>query len=566
MNISWLSLNASWSHSSLALPMLERCCRQYQDWQWLVVHSTIHESPERIVEQLLKQKPDVLMATAYLFTIEPLVAVLSRIKKLRPELIILLGGPEFLGSNREFLEHHPFVDAVVRGEGEGVICHLLELIESGGSNRKAWSELAGVCVRLPGGVIHDDGSHAPEQSMDVLIDPMESPIFDWSKTFIQLETSRGCHAVCTFCTSAISSGGRILSVDVVRSRLLKIREAGIRHVRLLDRSFNYPKDRAVALMRMFLEEFSDLHFHLEIYPNLVTDEMLELIEHAKPDQLHLEVGIQSTDASVLGSVKRAGFGERSEFVLKRLCEVEQVPVHVDLIVGLPSQTVENVLEDLRLLHEYLPEEIQIEVLKILKGTPIEQMLERYGISHSDTPPYEVLQTNAFPFEAIRRSMRLSRLVDHFYNHCELRDVVCTYWKSNPDFWVELEAFLSGKLDIENPLNLSVRYRWLFQFFEEHDRGIGEQLALSWIRKGHSPTKGLVEASVWKGDFPLEVVPVFENSDHQASAKEVRDSKIFHVPFASRDYWIKLYRRNQKEVVILGEWQRPNTPLKSENCD
>ena len=556
MKISWLSLNASWSHSSLALPMLERCCREEQEWQWLMVESTINEAPERVVERILEQEPDVILATGYLFTIEPILSVLSRLSRLRPELAIVLGGPEFLGQNRDFLARHPFVHAVVRGEGEAVILDLLRIFERGDECIENWMKLPGVSCRLPASDIHDDGKHAPELQMEALQNPMLSPLFDWNKKFVQIETSRGCRSICNFCTSAISTGGRMLSVEEVRSHLLRIRQAGIKNVRVLDRTFNHPQERAVELVRMFLKDFDDLHFHLEIYPNLVTEPLLELIEGAKPNQLHVEIGIQSTNSQVLSSIKRSLFKSRSHDVVKRLSNIENVPIHADLIVGLPNQTFETFKSDLELLSEYLPEEIQIEVLKVLNGTPLTKELPAYGIVHSPSPPYEVLETATLSFTEIRQCMRLSRLLDHFYNHCELHTIVGKYWEANPSFWVELETYLTGKADFENPMNLSTRYQLLFEFLSDKDPKLADELAIEWIRKGHSPSKGLWDTQLWKGDLPLDVVTVHEeNSADKTDSVVNRDARMYYLSFKNRDYWIRIFRHDQKRTEILGEWEK-----------
>ncbi len=536
--------------------MLERCCSEEQEWQWLMVESTINEAPERVVERILGQDPDVILATGYLFTIDPILSVLSRVSRLRPELKMVLGGPEFLGPNREFLQRHPFVHAVVRGEGEAVILDLLRILESGDECTENWMKLPGVSCRLPSGDIHDDGKHAMELKMEALQNPMLSPLFDWSKKFVQIETSRGCRSICNFCTSAISTGGRMLSVEEVRAHLLRIRQAGIKNVRVLDRTFNHPKERAVELVRMFLKDFDDLHFHLEIYPNLVTDPLLELIEDAKPNQLHVEIGIQSTHSQVLSSIKRSLFKSRSHDVVKRLSNIKNVPIHADLIVGLPNQTFETFKSDLELLSEYLPEEIQVEVLKVLNGTPLTQELQTHGIVHSPSPPYEVLETATLSFAEIRQCMRLSRLLDHFYNHCELHTIVGKYWEANPGFWVELEAYLKGKADFENPLNLTTRYQLLFEFLLDKDAQLADELAIEWIRKGHSPSKGLCETQLWRDDLPLDALSVHEeHSPDKTDSVVKRDARMYYLSFKTRDYWIRIYRRSQNELVVLGEWER-----------
>ena len=562
LNISFLSMNASWSHSSLVLPMLEQCCRDVKTWKWSVVESTAHEAPERALARLIEQRPDVILSTCYLFTVDAVLAVLARFGKLQPEVPIVLGGPEFLGPNRDFLEKNPFVRAVVRGEGEAVIYPLLDAVGRRDCDRLM--RLQGVCLRMRDGTLVDDGRCAEEMPMTALPDPMLSPLFDWGKGFVQLETSRGCQSRCSFCTSAVATGGRMLEVQDVRKTLERVRASGVKAVRVLDRTFNYPKARAMQLMRLFLQEFDDLHFHLEVYPNLVTDEMLGLMEQAKAGQLHIEIGIQTTQPKALKAIHRSLFTERSFEVMTRLCLMPQVPVHADLIVGIPEQRHEDVMHDLRLLSKVQPEEVQMEVLKILPGTPIVSDLHRFDLRHASAPPYEVLASATLAFEEIRHCMRLSRLLDHFYNHCELHAIVGKYWRKVPDFWMELESFLRGTVDIEAPMNLATRYQLLHAFLADRDRELCEELALEWIRKGHSPQKGLHQAELWKQEIPESANQKTVGRDLSPDGSWARDSKLYHLEFSGREYWIRIYKRSQNELLVLGEWERKDIKLDS-NC-
>ena len=548
MNVTWLAINASYSHASMALPLLERCCCDLHDIRWSRVDATIHEQVSRVVEEVLLQESDVVMGTAYLFTVVELLNACRRIKRLRPQTCIILGGPEFLGDNRDFLEASPFIDAVVRGEGESVIVPLLRNLEG----RDQWASIPGICFRTEAGTIHDDGRSAQLLNATEIPDPTESPLMDWSKDFVLLETSRGCPAHCSFCTSALSDGVRVFSQERIRSTLQRVRQAKIREVRILDRTFNHPPERAVKLLGCFLNEFPEMWFHLEVYPNLLNEEIMNLIESAAPGRLHLEIGLQSTEAKILRNVHRQEFGKKSRDSLRRLCSMEQIPVHVDLLAGLPGQRIEDIDADLRFLSEYCPEQVQLEVLKILKGTPLAGEVDRFGVVYADCPPYEVLRTSTISFSDMRRAQRLSRILDAYYGHEELRPVTRRVWRDHPDFWKNFEAFLIDHIDTEVPQSLTRRYHMMHRFLVDYDVSAAETLEIQWLKNGHSPLKGLVSAELWKDDIPSDSTCLRENSEDA----HYRDSRTYRIRQSNRDYWIRLFRKGQKQAVVLGEWVRP----------
>ena len=510
--------------------------------------TTINEQVSRVVEAVVEQQPDVILGTAYLFTVTELLQACHRVKRLCPEVRIILGGPEFLGANEDFLSEHPYVDAVVRGEGESVISHLLATIDE----RDRWASIPGVCYRTAGGGIHDDGRSAELLPVDRLPDPTESRFMNWEKGFVLLETSRGCPACCSFCTSALPTGVRVFPLARTRDTLQRVRKAGVREVRILDRTFNHPPERAKELLSCFLQEFPELWFHLEVYPNLLTPEIMDLIETAAPGRLHLEIGLQSTQATILKKVRRQDFGKTAQAAFQRLCWMPHIPIHVDLLAGLPGQSMEDIYADLRLLSEWLPEHVQLETLKILKGTPLAGELERFGIVRAGNPPYEVMQTNTMSFAGLREAQRLSRILDAFHGNRELAGVCREVWREHPDFWRDFERHLRGLTDVETPQSLPQRYRLLHAFLLGYDPAQAQELEVQWVKCGHSPLKGLTSAELWKTEIPDDCLCLSHNPTHEA----YRDARTYRIRQKTRDYWLRIYRKGQKQVVVVGEWVRP----------
>lgn len=267
MNFVWLDINASWSHSSLALPALHaNLAEQTQDeCNMQVVSGTIKSGIPQILEELQAKEPSYIFATAWLFNIDYLNQILSRISGLCPIKGIFLGGPEFLGNNREFLESHKYVTAVFKGEGEETF---EPFIRSLLNEDNSWKQ-------LPGFEWIEEGKYFSNRSVTVkdftaLQPPEKSPMFRWDKQFVQLETSRGCFNNCRFCVSGIEKiAQQNIPIEELRHRLQEIAAKGIRQVRVLDRTFNGNPGRALQLLELFNEFAGKLNFHLEVHPALL---------------------------------------------------------------------------------------------------------------------------------------------------------------------------------------------------------------------------------------------------------------------------------------------------------
>lgn len=258
MKILWLDLNSSYAHSSLALPALHAQVMNDTSWEWSVVSATINENPGMIAGDICRHRPDIVAATCWLFSHEALIHILARVHAMLPDCVIALGGPEFLGDNEDFLRRNPFISCVFRGEGEEAFPQWL----SAWNRPERWSDIAGLCYMDAQGAYNDNGL-ARVLAFDRLTAPEESPLFNWGKPFVQLETTRGCFNTCAFCVSGGEKPVRTLPLDVIRQRIETIRRHGIRDIRVLDRTFNYNSRRASSLLRLF-REFPGLRFHLEI--------------------------------------------------------------------------------------------------------------------------------------------------------------------------------------------------------------------------------------------------------------------------------------------------------------
>ena len=486
MKILWIDLNSSYAHSSLALPALHAQIMTDPSIEWEIVSATINENAGMIVDEIYHHQPDILAATTWLFNHEQLMHVASRVKALLPEACLVLGGPEFLGDNEEFLRKNPFVDCVFRGEGEEVFPQWLTCW----NHPEQWHTVPGLCYLTPNKEYKDNGI-ARVLNFAGLVPPEQSRFFNWSKPFVQLETTRGCFNTCAFCVSGGEKPVRTLSIESIRERLQLIHAHGIKNVRVLDRTFNYNPRRAKELLRLFLEFHPDIRFHLEIHPALLSEELT----HMPDNLLHLEAGIQSLREPVLEKSRRMGKLSDALDGLRFLCALPNMETHADLIAGLPLYHLHEIFEDVRTLAGYAAGEIQLESLKLLPGTEMRRRAEELGIKYSPLPPYEVLQTHEISVSELQTARQLSRLLDGFYNTPAWQALTRELILNDEQFLHRFLAYLTKANLIDQPMSLEKRGLILYEFCKQNYPEYQIQAAIAWIEAGMS-LKKLPAEKVW----------------------------------------------------------------------
>ena len=380
-----------------------------------------------------------------------------------PDCCIALGGPEFLGENQTFLRRNTFVDCVFRGEGEEVVSQWLTCW----NQPDAWKDITGLCyIDAKGDTYHDNGI-ARVLNFAGLVPPGQSRFFNWSKPFVQLETTRGCFNTCAFCVSGGEKPVRTLSIESIRERLQLIHAHGIKNVRVLDRTFNYNPRRAKELLRLFLEFHPDIRFHLEIHPALLSEELKEELSLLPKGLLHLEAGIQSLREPVLEKSRRMGKLSDALDGLRFLCALPNMETHADLIAGLPLYHLHEIFEDVRTLAGYAAGEIQLESLKLLPGTEMRRRAEELGIKYSPLPPYEVLQTHEISVSELQTARQLSRLLDGFYNTPAWQALTRELILNDEQFLHRFLAYLTKANLIDQPMSLEKRGLILYEFCKQN---------------------------------------------------------------------------------------------------
>ncbi len=412
MKLLLATLHAKYAHSSLALPSLAASCQNLPGVSLSIREWTVHDPREYLLRLVMAEEAKLVAFSCYIWNIEQTLKIVSDIKKLAPETIIVLGGPEVSFGIFDCMQQHGSVDYIVKGEGEVTFRALLsELLQPDSSGRtERLAQIDNLFFRDK-----EEIASGPVGGGTVKLDSLPSPfaagLVDRSKPLTYYETSRGCPFSCAFCLSSVEGGVRSYSRERIELDLLLLMENNTPQIKLVDRTFNYDARRANRIWEFILEHNRTSRFHFEIAADLLTEDNLELLTRVPEHCFHFEIGVQSTSATTLAQVGRNADLSRIFAAVARLKSDTNIELHLDLVAGLPGEDYAGFLDSLQMVAQAKPDMLQVEPLKVLKGAPMRKIAAREQYLFSEAPPYTILANPWLDFADICRIETIGRLLD-----------------------------------------------------------------------------------------------------------------------------------------------------------
>lgn len=400
MQLVLLALNASFVHTSLSARYLSAVCRE-AGIKLEVVESNINEGAEAISHRVAELRPGLLLCSVYIWNRRLMEDICTRIRLMEPGVIIAWGGPEVSGGWEEILLRED-VDYVACGEGEGLI---LSLIRALAQNEKP--QETGITWR---------GGPKPEVLSVPDLDDLPFPYVNetWLQSKIYyFETSRGCPYNCAYCLSS-RVGVRYMSVETAKTHLAQM-VGKVPLVKFVDRTFNAEPKRARELWGFLLGALEETRFHFETCAHLLTEDDFRLLADPRAQRFQFEVGLQSASPTSLGAVNRHMDATHTLQAVKRLVQLNTVEVHLDLIAGLPEESLATFLTAVNAALLALPHRLHLGFLKLLPGTLLRQGAKELGLVYLPFAPYEVLRTPHMSPHDFFYLKRLSRVLERYYN-------------------------------------------------------------------------------------------------------------------------------------------------------
>ncbi len=386
------TLNARFIHTAFGLRYLYANMGALQTCTELIEFN-INQRATDIVEKLLQQQPEIIGFGIYIWNVAEISHIVSILKTVAPQVTLILGGPE-ISYPPDLPEVVALADYVITGEGEISFPHLCRQL---------------VCGERP----HQKIIAGESADLAVLASPY--PYYtdlDLSQRVTYVEASRGCPFKCEFCLSALDQTAKPFALDVFLENMDNLYQRGARQFKFIDRTFNLKVDNSVAILEFFLERLTDdLHLHFEVIPDHLPDRLKQVIQQYPPGSLQFEIGVQSFDPLVQQRINRRQDNQKTEQNLNWLRKNSNTHLHVDLIVGLPGDTLESFGKSFNKLVELNPQEIQVGILKRLRGAPINRQTSEFLICYDSNPPYSVLSTRDINYADMQRLKRFARFWD-----------------------------------------------------------------------------------------------------------------------------------------------------------
>jgi anaerobic magnesium-protoporphyrin IX monomethyl ester cyclase len=414
MKIVLTTLHSRYSHASLALPCLAAACRDLEGCDLVIREYTINEPPTQVLQGLVVERPDLVLFSCYIWNIEQTLKLAADLKQILPETLIVLGGPEASFGAFELMTRNRAIDCIVRGEGEATCRELLGTLRATEPPLLQCHDVAGVTYRDEDHITATP-DRDPITSLDTIPSPFALGLTDLTKPLVYLETSRGCPFSCAFCLSSVDRGVRSFAMTRIKTDLQLLMHNRVQTVKLVDRTFNYDPQRANTIWDFILTHNQGSRFHFEIAADLLTDANLRVLQQVPEGWFRFEIGVQSLAEDTLERVARQSNLAALFANIERLRRETQVHLHLDLVAGLPGEDFAGFTASLQRLLDAAPHHIQVEPLKVLKGTAMRTIVREEQYAFSETPPYRILKTPWLTFGEICAIETVSRLLDLIYN-------------------------------------------------------------------------------------------------------------------------------------------------------
>ncbi len=554
MKVVLVSLNAKYIHSSLALYSIQAACLAAgQPVETL--EYTINQDLLQILADIAGHRPAVAGIACYIWNRELVLNLAAALKKVLPEISIVLGGPEASGDAAAILKTQPAVDFVVQGEGEAAFPELLAELAQGRAGR----DVGGVAVRRDDGVELNGGARVVENLDDLPFAYREEMMPGLANRIIYYESSRGCPFDCSYCVSSLTRGVRHRSAAKVNAELRFLLEQGVKQVKFVDRTFNVLPEHYREIWRFLAGADTATNFHFEIVADLLSPAEVEWLAHVRPGRFQFEIGVQSLCQATLKAIGRHNAWERLRDNVQRLQRVGNIHLHLDLIVGLPEEDLESFRESFNAVYNLQPAMLQVGFLKLLPGTRIRREAMQYGYIWLEHTPYEILANQQLPYPAVRRLKLLEEVFNQTYNSGRFSRVLAflvkfcaggdafAFYQTLTDWW-ERTGLVGRAHSPEGVLSRLLEYSE--QLSPEQKSRIGELLKIETLLDATGALKG--EKLDWNQPrWERQKAALWRNEEKLR--RYIPDYRFSNWREVKRDFPMEVFHCNLQRWLDHGEW-------------
>ncbi len=484
------TLNAKHLHAALGLRCLQANLGPLRNRSRLLEFD-INQRPVDIAERILELRPRIVGLGVYVWNATASTELAGLLKRIEPSVRLVLGGPE-VSHETEAQAMVNLADWVIAGEADLAFAQLCAQVLE---DRPPADKI--IAAAPP-----DPASLAPPYELYTAE--------DLARRLTYVEASRGCPFGCEFCLSALDAGVRQFPLDRFLEELEKLLARGARHFKFVDRTFNLREEVCQRVLEFLLARLRPgLFFHFEIVPDLLPGALREAARRFPPGALQFEAGVQTFNPEVAERIGRRQDGDRVEANLRWLRQETAAHLHTDLIVGLPGESLASFGAGFDRLLALRPHEIQVGILKRLRGAPIARHDHAFRMVYSPHPPYEILRNDRLDFATVQRLRRFARYWDLVGNSGNFIETTPLLWSgegagsASPfESFLRFSDWLFGEVRrtdaIALPRLLELVFRYLTEVLGRKPDAAAETLWRDYQRAGRSDRPAFLAAFVGKG--------------------------------------------------------------------
>ncbi|WP_026889377.1 B12-binding domain-containing radical SAM protein [Clostridium beijerinckii] len=532
MKVLITAIDSKFIHSNLAVRYLKSFTRDI-DYEGKIKEFTINDREGRILEEIIKEKPDIVAFSTYIWNVELISRVANLIKRVDSNIEILYGGPEVSFDSRSFLKNN-VGEYVIEGEGEKTYRDFI-LYKLG---KVKLEDVRGLHYKINDIVYSNE--KRPLMSMDEIAFPYEENE-DLTNKIVYYEASRGCPFNCKYCLSSTSHGVRFLDIDRVLNDLMYFINKEVRLVKFVDRTFNCNSKFAMAIWEFLIQQDTNTQFHFEISADILKPQEIELLSKAPKGRFRFEVGVQTTNDEVLRNINRfVNFSDIKEKVLE-IEALRNIDQHLDLIAGLPGEDYESFKKSFNDMYEIKPEEIQLGFLKLLKGSSMREDADKYGMEYSPYPPYEILKTDKISYEELLKLKKVEEMVDKYYNSQKFNHIIRYFERKFElpfDFYYSLGMFFEDKGYFSKNIGNAEYYKVFLDYSE------------SVLQKSNKYLKEIIRFNYLIFN-KKRGLPEFLRSDMEKEEEKSIKEKLKE-QYSFKEYHLEKFKINIEKYIETGE--------------
>ena len=490
MKVLLTTLNSKYIHSSLALRYLYHFNQEAFPGVMTLQEYTINHDPDYVLAEIYKGDFEILCFSCYIWNIGATIEIVKNLKKIKPNVTVVFGGPEVSFEAEALMKQETAVDYIVLGEGEITFQELLAYLIHGTGRLE---DIQGIFYRQ-GNHILQNQEREMIRNLDQIPLPYTEKLEGLENRILYYESSRGCPYNCSYCLSSTIKGVRFFSIERVKQDLDVFLMAKVKQVKFVDRTFNAKKEHCLEIMKYLHEKDNGYtNFHFEITADLLDDEILDFLSGIREGLFQFEVGVQTTYEKTMQSIDRRVSFSKLEEVVRKISTFKNIHLHLDLIAGLPYEDLARFQISFNEVYDLKPEKLQLGFLKLLKGSALRAEKESHGYVFRDEAPYEILKNKYMSYGQLLGLKMVEEMIEIYHNSHgfdgAINFMIDNFYKSPYDFYQSLSVFWEKKGYHHSAHHKNEHYKILTYLYEEEAfpyKGLFlEILKLDYLKQGRN---------------------------------------------------------------------------------